>query len=671
MKEVTEYPHPVRTEEHVWIELPDGRRLAARLWMPEDAGDRPVPAILEYLPYRKRDLTRARDQINHPYLAGHGYACVRVDMIGSGESDGVLVDEYTEDELADGVAVIDWIAAQPWCDGNVGMFGISWGGFNGLQIAARQPEALKAIVSCCASDNLYEDNMHYMGGCLLGDQLSEATVMFAHTSQPPDPAIVGDRWREMWLERLDGSGLWIHKWLEHQRRDAYWASHSVCEDYSAIKCPVLAAGGWTDGYTNAIFRLIENLQVPCRALIGPWGHRYAHLGVPGPAAGFLQEVLRWFDHWLKGRETGADEFSELRVWMQDPVPPSTSYEERPGRWVREPRWPSEGITPREFRLGYRRLYEGEGTAAPDGTLASPLSVGLFAGKWCSYAALPDLPHDQREEDGGCLVYDTDPLEEDLEMLGLPEMELELAADRPVAQVAVRLSDVLPDGRATRITYGVLNLTHRDGDEDPQPLEPGRFYRVRVKLNGLAARVPAGHRLRLSISSTYFSLIWAPPEPVALTLRGAGCRLLLPERRRRDDPPLRDLGAPEGAPPLEVEQRTAPQHSWRVVREMVEDEAALEVVNDDGAIHIPEIDMEIHRRTEERYSFRHADHASLRGVTKTVRSFARGEWRASATTRTVLTCDARNFYIHAQLDAWEGERRIFSRNWDETIPRDLV
>ena len=671
MREVAEFPHKVRNEEHVFITMPDGARLGARIWMPQRSEQRPVPAILEYLPYRKRDLTRGRDAINHPYLAGHGYACVRVDMRGSGESDGVLVDEYAEDELRDGTDLIDWIARQPWCDGNVGMMGISWGGFNALQVAARQPEALKAIISCCASDDLYEDNMHYMGGCLLGDQLSEATVMFAFNSLPPDPELVGERWREMWLDRLKGSGLWLQKWLEHQRRDSYWRDRSVCEDYSTIKCPVLSVGGWTDGYTNAIFRLLKNLQVPCRGLIGPWGHRYPHLGIPGPAAGFLQEVLRWFDHWLKGHNTGVDEDPALRVWLQESVPPSTTYEVRPGRWVAEPSWPSPNITERRYSLGYHHLSEGQAPTALEETVSSPLSVGLFAGKWCSYSAMPDLPHDQREEDGGALVFDTSRLEQDLEVLGQPAVELELAASRPVAQVAVRLSDVLPDGRATRITYGVLNLTHRDGSDDPQPLEPGRFYRVRVPLNGLAHRIPAGHRLRLSISSTYFPLIWAPPEPVALTLRTSGSTLLLPERARREEAELRPLAEPEGATALETERLTAQRHAWRVVRDMVEDEATLEVLNDEGAYRIPEIDLEVRRNTEERYSFCNADFGSLRGSSYTERAFRRGDWNVCAISRTELTSDSQNFYVHARLDAFHGDRRIFAENWDETIPRDLV
>ena len=222
MKTITEFPHEVRVIENTFIPMRDGAQLAARIWLPVDAEELPVPAVLEYLPYRKRDSTRGRDAMNHPYIAGHGYVAVRVDMRGSGDSDGVIVDEYRPQEHEDAEDVIAWLAEQRWCDGNVGMMGISWGGFNSLQIAARRPPALKAIISASATDDLYVDNMHYMGGCLLADNLSEATVMFAFNSLPPDPAIVGDRWRDMWHERLAGSGLWLETWLEHQRRDDYW-----------------------------------------------------------------------------------------------------------------------------------------------------------------------------------------------------------------------------------------------------------------------------------------------------------------------------------------------------------------------------------------------------------------------------------------------------------------
>jgi len=219
---VFDLPRRVTEIEHTWIPTRDGTRLAARIWLPEGAEHDPVPAILEYIPYRKRDLTRGRDATHHPYFAGHGYACVRVDLRGAGDSEGVLVDEYLPVELDDGEDVLAWIAAQPWCTGDVGMIGISWGGFNGLQLAARQPPPLKCVIAASTTDDRYADDVHYMGGCLLSDNLSWASVMFAYNSMPPDPAIVGDRWRAMWHQRLEGSGLWVERWMSHQHRDAYW-----------------------------------------------------------------------------------------------------------------------------------------------------------------------------------------------------------------------------------------------------------------------------------------------------------------------------------------------------------------------------------------------------------------------------------------------------------------
>src|SRR5947209_875024 len=255
-------PRAVREIENLWIPLSDGTRLAARLWLPEDAARAPVPALLEYLPYRKRDGTAERDALTHPYLAGHGYAAVRVDIRGSGESDGLLSDEYSLQEQDDALEVIAWLAAQPWCSGTVGMFGISWGGFNALQVAARRPPALKAIVTLCSTDDRYRDEVHYMGGAKLDAGFGWAGFFFADMCHPPDPALVGERWSAMWLTRLQNLPLLLERWLTHQHRDGYWRHASVCEDYGAIQCAVYAVGGWTDGYTNAIPRLLEHLSAP-------------------------------------------------------------------------------------------------------------------------------------------------------------------------------------------------------------------------------------------------------------------------------------------------------------------------------------------------------------------------------------------------------------------------
>jgi hypothetical protein len=669
-------PCAVRSIENVWIPLPDGDRLAARLWLPDDADDAPVPALIEYIPYRKRDITRERDEINHPYLAGHGYACLRVDLRGSGDSAGVLRDQYLDQEQDDGVAAIAWAAAQTWCDGNVGMFGISWGGFNALQIAARQPPALKAIVAACATDDLYADNMHYMGGCLLADNLSESTTMFGHTSCPPDPAIVGDDWREMWLRRLAESGLWLDIWLRHQHRDEFWKRASVCEDYSAIRCPVMAVSGWTDGYTNAVFRLLEHLDVPRQGLVGPWGHKYPHMGEPGPAIGFLQHMLRWFDHWLKGKDNGVEEDPLLRAWMQDSVPPSTRYKVRPGRWVIEDAWPSANVRERVFALArYRLLMPDERRADVEPTvdrMQSPLSVGLFAGKWCSYASAPDLPHDQREEDGGALLYTSEPLSESMNILGAPRVELTLSADRPVAQVCVRLEDVLPDGSATRIAYGLLNLTHRDGDESPEPLEVDKRYTVSVPMNYVAQSFPAGHRIRLAISTSYWPLAWPPPEPVELAVVPTESRLVLPCRRDTlDDARLCEFGPPEGTPAMQKTLIEPEHHNWLVHRDLAADTSELEVIKDDGRWRIDEPDLTIGSVTNEWYRSQGSEFESVSGETATRKEFSHGDWRTTIRTATSLRSTPTHFLLRAELDAWEGDTRIFSENWNRRIPRDLL
>jgi len=666
-------PEAVDLIEHLEIPLPDGQRLAARVWLPQSARERPLPAILEYLPYRKRDLTRRRDDMNHGWFAGHGYVCVRLDMRGSGEADGVLRDQYREQELDDAVFAIEWIARQPWCDGRVGMMGISWGGFNALQVASLRPPALKAVISANSTDDLYRDNMHYMGGCLLTDNLSESTTMFSVNSCPPDPALVGDRWREMWLERLKYSGLWLETWLDHQWRDDYWRQGSVCEDYASIQCPVMAVGGWADGYTNAIFRLMEHLQVPRQALVGPWGHKYPHQGIPGPAIGFLQEALRWWDYWLKGRDSGIMDEPMLRAWLQYSVPPTTYYWERPGRWVAEAQWPSPRIHWRRFWLGQGNslLENAEQVREGAPTVQSPLSVGLFAGKWCSYTAAPDLPHDQREEDGGALVFQSEPLAEDLEFLGAPLLHAVLSVDRPRAMIAVRLSEVSPDDKATRLTYGLLNLNHHKGNECPEMLVPGKAMRVRIMLNHVAQRIRAGHRLRVSISTSYWPLAWAPPEPVRLAVHLGETALILPERPPSPDDARISFAEPEAAEAGRVTQLEAPEHNWLVHRDLAADLSTLEVVKDEGRYRLDDLDLEITDRTWDNYTFQGDDFSSLRGETRSERAFARGDWQVRTTTRTVLTCDPDNFYIHAELDAWEGDKRVFSENWDRRIGREFL
>jgi putative CocE/NonD family hydrolase len=245
----------VREIELEWIPMRDGTRLAARLFLPEDAEANPVPAILEYIPYRRRDSTRDGDNLTHPWFAAQGYACVRLDIRGTGDSEGIIRDEYLKQEQDDGVDAIAWIARQPWCTGKVGMMGISWGGFNSLQVAACRPEALKAIITVCSTDDRYADDMHYMGGCIVTDTIAWGTSFFGRMARPPDPLMVGEaHWRDMWRERLEGWEPPFITWLQHQHRDEFWKHGSICEEYGNVQCAVFAVGGGTHCRQVQIYR---------------------------------------------------------------------------------------------------------------------------------------------------------------------------------------------------------------------------------------------------------------------------------------------------------------------------------------------------------------------------------------------------------------------------------
>ena len=672
-------PRPVREIENLFITLADGTRLAARLWLPEDAETNPVPAILEYIPYRKRDFMRLRDEPMHHYYAGHGYAAIRVDLRGSGDSDGVLEDEYLPREQQDALEVIAWLARQPWCDGNVGMTGISWGGFNSLQVAALRPPALKAIITLCASDDRYSDDAHYMGGCLLNENQIWGTVLFGGNALPPDPALVGERWRDLWMQRLEANKPFPAHWLRHQRRDDYWKQGSACEDFSRIQCPVYAIGGWADGYSNAVPRLLEGLQVARKGLIGPWSHNFPHNGVPGPAIGYLQEALRWWDRWLKGIDTGIMDEPMLRVWMQDYVAPAPFHAHRPGRWIAERYWPSQRIEPRRWYLTGSAGLQEEPAPPARAAIRSPQTTGLTGAVWCGFGGDGEAPLDQRIDDGRSLVFDSAPLTADLEILGAPEATLVVRSDRPLAMLALRLNDVAADGASTRVSFGILNLSHRDSHEHPQPLRPGEDYTVRVSLNEIAHRFAAGHVIRLALSTSYWPMVWPAPQAVTLELDTGGSSLDLPLRPATpEDDALPAFAPAETAGASSTHTGLAPpSFTRRVERDLVSNEVIYRLVDEGGdlgsaaVVRIEEIDLELGHTVER--CFRIDEQDPLRASTEISERMLlrRGDWEIRVTARTLLRATRDHFILRAWLSAHEGDDEVFVREWHETIERDLV
>jgi putative CocE/NonD family hydrolase len=663
----------VTVTEHLWITLADGCRLGARLWLPDDAASTPVPAILEYIPYRKRDGTRGRDAPMHGYYAANGYAAIRVDMRGSGESDGFLADEYLQQEQDDALEVIEWIARQPWCNGAVGIQGKSWSGFNALQIAARRPPALKAIITTFSTDNRYTDDIHYMGGCLLNDNLWWGSIMLAYQGRPIDPQVRGPDAHARWLERIENMPFWPALWLRHQRYDDYWKHGSVCEDFAAITCPVFVIGGWADAYTNAVPRLLEGLEVPRLGIIGPWGHLYPHDGVPGPAIGFLQEATRWWDHWLKGRDTGIMDEPMLRAYIEEFVPPEGTRASMPGRWVGEAVYPSPNISPLVLQL---RADHGLGAADAPSRLSirSPQSHGKAAGEWMGAGCPGEHPTDQRLDDGGALVFDTPVLEQATVVLGAPVVTLRVAADAPVAQMALRLSDVAPDGRVTRVSYQVSNLTHRDSHQCPAPLEPDIPYEVTVTMNACGHRFLPGHRIRLSIATAYWPHVWPAPYAATLTIHTNGSALHLPVRRY-DGAPI-SMAAPAHGPrtpitqldPGTIKRYTVQDHVTGENRYVTE---AVGGVFGEGVLRFDEIGTEVSHSITRMLSIKDDDPLSARYVLTQSFELGREGWRSRVETRAEMWSDRDTFYLSGDLTAYYNGDLVAERHWRETYHRDLI
>lgn len=669
IKVIKSFPRKVKEIENFFIPLSDGTKLAARMWLPVDAEKKPVPALLEYLPYRKRDGTIVRDQLTHPYFAGHGYAAIRVDMRGNGDSEGLMDDEYTKREHEDCLEVIAWLARQKWCSGRVGMFGISWGGFNALQVAALRPPALKAIVSLCSTDDRYEDDVHYKGGTVINEMHGWAATMLAYSARPPDPKIVGKGWKKMWMDRLKHEPFLLIDWLKHPHRDAYWKHGSICEDWNKVQTPTLLIGGWNDAYSNAIPRMMKNMRVPRKAIIGPWAHKYPHFAVPGPRIGGLQEMLRWWDFYLKDINTGVTQDPDYRVYLMDAYKPGSFPDTISGRWIAESYWGHGNIEHRSWHLSDKGI---AATAGQEKSLKinSKQTTGFDGGEYCIIWLGPEFPGDQRDDDAQSITFDSPELTEDMEIVGQPSLELHFTSDKPVAHVAVRLNDVWPSGETTRITYHLQNLCMRDSRETPTPLEPGKRYKMKVKMDDIAWKVPKGHRVRVSISTAYFPMMWPVAEPVTLTVHAGPSLLTLPIRKPQKNEKEITFPPPQSAEPLKQTVVKKDVHKREKTVDPKTGEVRLEIIDDFGTQKVTSHGMEIGAVGREYYSILPDDPLSAKMETHWTETRKRGTWSIRTETKGRLTATKTHWIVWGQIEAFEGKKKVFSKEFNEEIERKL-
>jgi len=656
--------------EHFWIPLSDGTHLAARRWQPVDALQTPVPAILEYIPYRKRDGTRSRDEM-HDYFAHQGYVSIRVDMRGSGESDGLLLDEYLIKEQDDACELIAWISEQPWCNGSVAMIGKSWGGFNALQVAARRPPALKTIVSVCSTDNRYTDDIHYCGGTLLNDNLWWGAIMLVYQARPLDESIAGPEWRKKWTERLDAMPFWPAMWLENQRLNRYWMQGSIGYDWQAIECPVFLWGGWSDSYSNALMRMLINLKVPRLAVVGPWGHLYPHDGMPGPAIGFLQEVCRWWDFWLKDINTGIMKEPVLRAYIEEWSNPWQQREHTPGHWVGEASWPSSTIQNQLLFLSTaHQLCEKEPIKHGSYSISSVQLTGSTAGAFMG-SGWADHPSDQRQDDAYSLVFDTEPLDHAIELLGSPIAHLQVSSDRPNGHICIRLCDIAPEGSSRRVSFQMLNLTHKDGHEKPEPLIPQKIYAISMSLNDCGYRFDKGHRIRMAISPCYWPCVWPSAQQTTLTIHTPESYLSLPIRipQEQDAVIHFDLPVHGTKPAMTLIEDNQTQRSYNF--DYVAGTATYKTKTKEGLLAFDDINTAKSHSLERTYTINPLDPLTAYGQITQKYCIKYPPALFDIFSTVTMQATETDFIMQGSLDIFENNEPCYKKEFNATIARDYT
>jgi len=653
----------------VRIKMRDGCILSARIWMPENANFHPVPAILEHLPYRKRDGTAARDSLNHTWFAKNGYACIRTDTRGTGDSRGLMADEYLQQELDDAVDTIDWLSTQPWCSGQVGMMGISWGGFNSLQVAAMRPDQLKAIITVCSSADRFADDIHYKGGCLLGVNFTWAGRMLSYSSRPPDPNIFGEGWRDEWLRRLKNIPLLADTWILHQSRDEYWQHGSVCEDYGSIKAAVLAVGGWHDGYRNTISKLVSNLEAPVKGIVGPWNHRYPHLAEPEPKIGFLQEALRWWDKWLKNIDTGVENDPDYRIYVMNSVKPQRRLVSRSGNWQSFSKDMLKTMTIEELYLGDGKLGKNEKISADFLELSSDTDVGIKTGEFFPYNFGPELPPDQTYDDKKSLCFDGEVLKKGIKIIGAPALQMVVSADKPLAQLAVRLTDLRPDGTSALITHGFINLTMADSFEEPKQLEAGKLIDVSILLDQIAYHIPSGHRLRIALSTSYWPFIWPSPDLSKIKLFSGS--LELPKSNDVTEEENITFDAPISGKAWNHKVKRGSSSTRTEFIDSKSTDRVIEVRNDSGCFVDLDHGLETDSSVLERWTIKDTDPCSATVHIDWFQSLKREDWNVSTRSNLTVKCDQKTFFIDASIVAYEADNEVFEKIFNQTIDRKFV
>jgi putative CocE/NonD family hydrolase len=675
--------HDVEVRWDVRVPVRDGLELSANIWLPTSGGDAPderFPAILEMIPYGKDSWRRNGDTARGEWLAARGFALCRLDVRGTGSSPGVALDEYTEAETLDGYDAVEWLAVQPWCNGNIGMWGISYGGFTAIQVAKLRPPHLRAILPMYATDDRYRDDVHIRGGCVTASEKSQYAVsQLGMNAMPPYPPFRGEGWRDEWRARLDATPPWLMAWIREQTDGPYWRRGSLAPGYEALECAVFQVAGWSDAYVDPAFRIQERCtNAAVRTLVGNWVHSFPDDAYPGPNLDWLHELVRFFDRYLKDVDNGWEHEPALTWFEREYAAPEPFPAAWPGRWRAAATFPVPGTEVRSLHLaggaggalGVAGIDSEEVATIPHrattGT-SGPLSWG--AG-WHPNGLARDLRPDEAQG----ATWTSEPLAEAHSVIGVPVAVLHLTASMPVATCVVRLSEVAPDGTSSLVATGVLNLTHRLSDTDPSPM-PTRGLAtevVRVPLRTTGYRFTAGSRLRLTVLTSLWPVLWPSPMPGELRVHvgpAAPSRLelpVLPDAAPTLEPPafrtapvvMREVGSSVEDPP-----------EWRVEEDVIQGRTTVTIF--DGAASTQEDGSRLYASERLVLTASDAAPADARLASDVVYRYTGEGWDADIRATGVIASDEGSFDVRIALDVSLDGEPFFAREWRESIPRTLV
>ncbi|MEM7539600.1 MAG: CocE/NonD family hydrolase [Chloroflexota bacterium] len=642
----------IQSSNHYRIPTSSGVILGATIAQPANAPPHErFPAIVWYDPYRTGmdGLPNAMAR----YFAERGYAFVNLNVRGTGNSEGYSTDEYTEHETQDGADAIEWLAAQSWCNGNVGMLGASYSGFNTLQVAALAPPALKAIAPAYFTDRRYTDDCHYKGGCLRGyyDMLTYGLSMVAMNAMPPMRKAVGGEWSELWQARLEKSEPYLLKWLAHQVEDAYWAVGSIAGHYDDIKAASFLIGGWHDGYVNPPLRVFDALSAPKKLLMGPWSHSYPDQSHCGPRIDIHFELLRWWDHWLKGMDNGVMDEPAVQVYVQEHEEPITDRLHIAGAWRMADRLTEDA--PQIYHLAQGQMQENADSVTGASSARYLPAACRNGGLWD--AGVPFmLPGEQSTDSAHAINFTSPPLTDNLVIFGNPTFHLYISADVAVMPVAVRLLEVSPDGTSVLVTKGILNATRRNGMDNPEPLIPGEITQVEFHMEATAWRFTAGNQIQISINGSDFPNVWATPQAGRLTLHWGPdhpSRIKLPVWAGDNDPAFEYRPSPSDIRP--TGSGAAP---WRVIHDVLEDRYRVQMNRGNG-----EGEMGVSQRNPADAWITSVQSHQMNWPGLHVVSEAMGS----------MTSNETHFVMNLALNVTVNERSYFQKQWSETFERVLL